>query len=119
MIDYLEIGATPAEENCEQLGPNYDPEKARAECRRFIAAIRATVGPEPEGARLVIRSNRHDFGTYYEVAVRFDSDNETAEDYAYRVETGAPVRWPGSQRDSFDSPAWQPSGEPEIHFGEI
>ena len=119
MIDYLEIGPTPAEEDCEQLGPNYDPEKARAECKRFIAAIRATVGPEPEGARLVIRPNSHDFGTYYEVAVRFDSDSEQAEDYAYRVETGAPSRWIESPQDSFNLPVSSAYMEPEIHFGEL
>ena len=52
MRDYIDIGATPASENCEQLGPNYDPQRARAECRAFIAQLRRQFGPEPEGAQL-------------------------------------------------------------------
>ena len=29
MRDYVAIGSTSAEEDCETLGPNYDPIKAR------------------------------------------------------------------------------------------
>jgi hypothetical protein len=94
MREFLMIGPTPHEEDCEQLGPRYDPERARAECVRFIDAIRQTVGPEPEGARLVATSNAHDFGTYYEVVVCFDADNEIAAGYASRVESDAPATWP-------------------------
>jgi hypothetical protein len=92
--DYMHIGPTPADEPCEQLGPNYDPQKARAECNRFIAAIRQTLGTEPEGARLSIKSNPHDFGTYYEVVINYDTDNEEATKYAYRCESDSPTTWP-------------------------
>jgi len=33
MIDYLELGPSPCDEDCEQLGANYDPARARLECR--------------------------------------------------------------------------------------
>lgn len=93
MYDYLEIGPVPYGEDCEQLGPNYDGEHARAECRAFIGQLRRTFGPEPEGARLVARSNPHDFGTYHEVAVKFDENSEAATEYAFKIEGDTPEYW--------------------------
>lgn len=98
MTDYMEIGPTPSEEPCEQTGRDYRPDVARAECRLFIRAIKLECGEPPEGASLVVRSNPHDFGTYYEVAVRYDDNNSAAVDYAFRVENEAPDRWPESLR---------------------
>lgn len=95
MQDYLSIGSTPCDEPCEQLGPNYDASKARAECRRYIDLIRATMGPEPEGARLAVKSFEHDFGTYMEVVCYFNEENEKAVDYAYDCESSAPATWEG------------------------
>jgi hypothetical protein len=93
MIDYVEIGSTPAEEDCEQLGPNYDPEQARLECRTFIGQLRRQFGEEPAGARLVVKSNPHDFGTYLEVAVKFSDENEEAAEYAFKLESESPAQW--------------------------
>ena len=95
MIDYLEIGPVPCEEDCQQVGTeSYSPVAAREECHRFIRAIRTTVGHEPQGAWLTVRSNPHDFGTYYEVAVKYDDNYPEAFEYALRVESDAPTRWP-------------------------
>ena len=88
--DYIEVGATPCDEDCEQLGPGYDPAKARAECKAFIGQIRRELGLEPDGARLTVRSNPHDFGTYIEVACVFDDENEAASDYAFKCESTSP-----------------------------
>jgi len=92
--DTLAIGPVPLNEQCEQLGPDYDSMKARQECHRFIDAIRTTVGPEPAGAKLIVTRNEHDFGVYYEVAVRFEIDEDAAAEYAYKVESNAPTNWP-------------------------
>ena len=94
MREYLEIGATPCEEDCAQVGSDDYHVRARGECRRFIEAIRQVCGAEPEGAALVIKSNPHDFGSYLEVAVRFDDEDEAACAYAYKVEAEAPSTWP-------------------------
>ena len=92
--DYISIGPTPAAEDCQQVGPTYDHTAARAECRRFLELIRETVGPEPIGARLAVKSNPHDFGSYLEVVCYYDDENETATKYAFRCETDAPEHWP-------------------------
>lgn len=91
--DYIDIGSTPTEEDCAQVGqPDYE-KKARAECARFIQLIRQTLGEEPEGARLAVKSNPHDFGTYYEVVCYFEDSNEEATSYAYRCEAETPTKW--------------------------
>lgn len=93
-MDYLEIGPVPPEEDCEQVGTEkYDPIHARKECQAYIEALRKKLGNEPNGARLRIRSNPHDFGTYSEVAAYYDENNEQATDYAFKCESEGPMTW--------------------------
>jgi len=89
----IEIGSSPAEEDCAQVGSENYMARARGECKRFIELLQATFGKEPEGAWLCVKSNPHDFGTYLEVVVKFDPENEEAAAYAYRCEEEAPTRW--------------------------
>ncbi len=93
--DYMDIGPVPADEPCEQVGtPNYDPEKARQESTRFLNLIRKTLGDEPPGARLAVKSNPHDFGSYYSVVCHYEEDEVEAVRYALRCESEAPTEWP-------------------------
>lgn len=93
MQDEIDIGPSPAMEDAVQLGaPDYQRD-ARTQSRAFIEAIRKVCGREPEGARLRITSNSHEFGTYYSVAVKFDAENEAAVEYAMKVEAQAPGTW--------------------------
>lgn len=95
MKDWVYIGSAPAEEDCVQLDPKVDYIPAmKAECERFIRAIRKVVGEEPPGAKLKIKSELHDFGPYYEVVCEYDVDDEQATAYAYRAEVEAPAYWP-------------------------
>lgn len=92
--DFLEVGSAPHEEECVQVDSKTDYAPAmKAECARFIAAIKSKLGVPPEGARLYIKGSPHDFGSYYEVAVKFNVDNEEACNYAYAVEEHAPETW--------------------------
>jgi hypothetical protein len=60
--DIIWIGSTPSNEDCAQVGsPDY-ARNARIECHAYIDAIRKVCGQEPEGARLTIKSQPHDFG---------------------------------------------------------
>lgn len=89
----MNIGPVPCEETCASLGftPNFE-DVARAECRAYRAALIAVYGIPPEGARLSITENPHDFGTYYEVDVVYDTEVPAAVDYALIVEQGL-ARW--------------------------
>lgn len=93
MQDYLSIGSVPSGEDCAQVGEEDYHVKAITECRRFLDLIKRTVGEPPEGAKLGIKGFEHDFGTYYEVVVYYDVDDEAATSYAYKVESEAPQNW--------------------------
>ena len=97
-MDTMELCCTPAAEDCEQLVPNYNPDKARKECIAFRNQLRRVFGPEPEGARLIIKSSPHDFGNYMEVAVKYDTNNEAASEYAYKCEGEMPEFWDAEAR---------------------
>lgn len=90
--DYLEIGGNPPSEDL--LYDVSSPEQAqRSECRAYITALRRKLGPEPEGAELFVKGNRHDFGTYYEVVCKYDPDNEVSANYAFACESDGPQTW--------------------------
>ena len=98
MFEYIDIGPTPCEEDCAQVGdPDYQS-KARKECAAFRNQIQRWA-PPPPGASLVIRANRHDFGAYYEVAVRYDVADEAACEYAYMIEGEIPTHWDAQAKE--------------------
>lgn len=94
MRDHVEIGSAPYDEPCVQVNPegNYH-DAMKAECRRFLELTRKKLGPEPQGAWLSIKSNSHDFGTYYEVVCNFYDDEPEAVAYAFNCEAMAPRTW--------------------------
>jgi hypothetical protein len=93
MDDHVDIGSSPPGESCAQVGlPDYEFH-ARKECRAYISLLRRTLGPEPDGARLGVRSNPHDFGPYLSVVCYFVAGNDPALDYAFRCESDGPEEW--------------------------
>ena len=98
MSDFLELGPCPCDEDCEQLGANYDPARARMECRVLLDQMIRQLGDPPAGAYFKIRSNPHDFGTYYELAVYFDENEEQAVKYAFKAEREFPQHWDNEAR---------------------
>lgn len=93
MHDFAYLGSTPAEEDCEQVGPDFDRKKATAECHRYIALLKQRFPNTPPGVEFRIKWERHDFGEYPEVVVRFDNDDEAHTAYAYHVEDNLPKTW--------------------------
>ena len=93
MREWLDIGSSPPGESCAQVGdPGYFDE-ARLECRLYIELLRRSLGPEPGGAHLAVKSNPHDFGTYLSVVCYFDPESVAATDYAFRCESEGPEEW--------------------------
>jgi len=93
MKDYLEIGSSPADENCVQVGEKDYSGRAIKECERFIKLIREEMGEEPEGTKLAVKGFPHDFGHYYEVVCWYDPNLPESVEYAFRCESDAPVAW--------------------------
>lgn len=102
MKDYITLGATPCDEPCEQLGDGYDRSKALLECRVYrdqLLRIAKEAGKEvPAGLTLAPKGERHDFGTYYEVAATFDSNDHEAIEMAYWFDHNVPANWDDEAR---------------------
>ena len=101
MRDYIEIGSSPASESCAQVGGDNYYERAQKECRAFINQLwrflseTKEINPanQPEKFKLRVKSNPHDFGTYYEVAAYFDDEDDKSMDLAFYLEGNAPTSW--------------------------
>lgn len=102
--DVIEIGPSPCEEACAQVGRDDYYSQAMKECSAFIRQLRRVFGPEPEGARLYVRANPHDYGTYHEVACRYEDTNEQASQYAWRCEAETPANWDEEARRELGLP---------------
>jgi len=98
---YLSIGSSPPDEDCAQVGHANYKEKAAKECERYIKLIKITCGLPPENASLAIKSFPHDFGTYYEVVVYYDDQDENAINYAFHVEKNEPMTWYDNRKRIF------------------
>ena len=95
--DYMEIGSSPCDEPCAQVGEENYMERSREECKRFIELIRKKLGEEPPGAHLAVKSNPHDFGSYLDVVCHFEDSDEDATNYALLCESEAPRTWQDDQ----------------------
>ena len=93
MREYIELASTPYEEECAQVGrPDYR-ERAVAECNRLRDQLRRQFGEEPDGARLAIKGNLHDFGTYYELVCYYELGLEESIAYAMKCDNEFPAYW--------------------------
>jgi hypothetical protein len=93
MYDYIALGPTPCDEECAQVGDDDYYVKSREECRRYKELLLKLFGEPPEGASIRSKSFSHDFGSYSEVIVSFQVNNQIAEDYAYNIESNLPAKW--------------------------
>lgn len=95
MLDYIVLGSTPSSETCTQVSKtNEYLLEMREECQRYREMLEKRF-PIPEGlnAFFSIRKFCHDFGSYYEVVIVFDDENETSSNFAYFAENNLPDSW--------------------------
>lgn len=98
MRDSMYLGSTPYGEDCAQVGsPDY-AERGRKECRAFIAQLKRQFGEPPDGCRLTVKSEPHDFGSYYSVFAVYDCMDKEATAYAFRCENNQPELWDADAR---------------------
>lgn len=94
MKDYLNIGSTPADEPCAQVGSKDYRKMSIIECRAFAHQChREMVKKFGEGYTVLIRikSFPHDFGSYMEVVVEYTPG--TNEEQAFYLESLDMPNW--------------------------
>jgi hypothetical protein len=98
-FDHLDLGCTPSDEACAQVGvdDNYRV-RARRECRALINQLMRICGEPPPATFFRIHENPHDFGTYLSVAIHFDPEDDDAIAYAYRCDEESPSQWDEAAR---------------------
>lgn len=95
----FELGSVPANESCVQLGDDDYHEKVHVECNAYKRQLlrmykEAHNGANlPDDVRLITISNSHDFGTYHEVAVKFNDNIQECVDAAFWFEDNCPSHW--------------------------
>ena len=92
--DYMNIGSTPAGEECVQVGTSDYYSKSMKEGKAFINQLTRMFGdPSEYNCSFRVKAFPHDFGTYHEVVVSYNDEDEDACQFAYKVEAEAPEYW--------------------------
>lgn len=117
MAETFTLGPCPAEEDTAQLSRTPDFETLNLlEVDCYQAALIARYGPPTPEARFKRQGSDHHFGRYYELALRFDPDDEAAAAYATLVDEGI-GRW---FHAGFTAPVGYPdSTRPTIHHADL
>ena len=95
MLDYLNLGSTPSDEDCAQVGgPDYQ-NRANKELDAYKAQLeRMFPGLEThKHMRFKKMWFPHDFGSYGEIVITFDVDNELEAATAIEIEWNTPTNW--------------------------
>ena|SRR3990167_1272859 len=97
MYDFFDLGSTPSDEECVQVSKNQDYlGDMKREVKRYKDYLERlfSIPEELEGdCFFSIKSNSHDFGTYYEVVIKFNDEVDLAGEFASYVEHYCPQTW--------------------------
>jgi hypothetical protein len=99
--EQLELGSATFNEECVQISDPTYRVSAIWVCRHFIQAIRTCLEMEPDRAQLVFKAFLHDLGSYYEVVVKYDPEDEVPVEYAFKCEGKVFTTWDKMARISF------------------
>ena len=102
MREYIELGPTPCDEKCQQVGDSFNPTFAAEEMRCYIKLLKQLFpGSTDVRCGFGIKSFPHDFGNYSEVVIYYNSNDQASIDFAFNVENNLPSSWYGSNRQFF------------------
>lgn len=108
-MEHLTLGPTPREEECAQVGTDEYPVRVRREGKAYIGQLVRMFGSPPPGAEFRLKSFPHDFGTYHEVVLSFDSSVKTAVEFACHVEGNLPGEWDEQAKAELTADVRQPA----------
>jgi len=89
MEDYIYLMATtPGEEPCSQVGDTDYMKKARVEARAYVNQLLRVYGANPVGTHFAIVRCPHDFGTYLDIRLYYDDEDQGQVKYITDIEKG-------------------------------
>lgn len=91
--DVLTIGPTPSDEDCVQVGTDLYGELNPLEIRAYAQQIERMFPNRPENVMFKRNSESHDFGTYHELGLKWDTNDEAATEWVFNVENNSPSNW--------------------------
>lgn len=95
MLDYLNLGSTPSDEDCAQVGgPDYQ-NIANKELDAYKAQLERMFPGLETHKRMEFKKMwfPHDFGSYGEIVITYDDDNELEAATAIEIEWNTPTNW--------------------------
>jgi hypothetical protein len=94
MREYMEIGSTPYDEPCAQVGSDDYKNRAEKEMDTYISLLERLF-PEALSKNINFKKKwfQHDFGTYGEVCMYWNTENEESDSYVYEIEKRLPESW--------------------------
>jgi len=97
-MEYLTLGPTPYDEPCQQVGTaSYNHNAALTEMRRYQHMLETMLetefGKDSLQIRLTVKSFPHDFGSYSEVCVMYNPDDQTSVNQAFWLDNNLPANW--------------------------
>ena len=93
MREYITLGPTPCEEACAQAGSDNYATESTKETKRYIALLQKLFPNPTQDNAFNRKAFPHDFGTYHEVVVWYDTNNAESVKFAFHVEANLPANW--------------------------
>jgi len=93
MRDNLTLDPTPSGEECAQIGSDNYMARAQKECDAYLHQLERTFPVMPEDTYFAVKRNPHEFGTYLEVVVFFETEDEASSNFAFAVDGDKPTHW--------------------------
>lgn len=91
--EYIELGPVPCEENCAQVGDADFRKASNLEMSAYINQLRREFHSRLNVIEFGKKWFDHDFGSYGEVVVYFNPDDDESFQAAYFVESHLPMTW--------------------------
>ena len=93
MNDSIELSSSPTEEDCAAVGSDFYQHDVGAEIPAFLDQLRRQFPTEGVSVEFTSRHFAHDFGSYQEAVIKFNSRCEKAVEFAFNVDSNLPKHW--------------------------
>lgn len=98
MKDFIQLGSTPTEEECAQVGTDDGFERSKKECSVYIAQLNRQFPKQPGNCYFKTKTFQHSIGKndiaeIKEVVLFFENNDEEESKWAFALEERLPDHW--------------------------